>query len=58
MFNRGGGGKIVIIFPVKIILLTLLFPILIVAIGISHLELFLKLGSKNDPLGYTIIIKK
>jgi SAM-dependent methyltransferase len=56
---RGVGWvKYLLLFPVKAILLILFFPILVAAIGIGHLELFLKFGSNDDPLGYTIIIKK
>ena len=35
-----------------------LSPVLLLAIVISHLSLLLKLGSDEDPLGYTILIKK
>jgi SAM-dependent methyltransferase len=45
-------------FPIKIVLLILFFPILALCIIISHVELFLKVGSKNDPLGYTILLNK
>lgn len=33
-------------------------PILITAIFFAHLAITLKIGSKEDPLGYTLIIKK
>ena len=35
-----------------------LIPVLLVAVVISHLSLLFKLGSDEDPLGYTILIKK
>jgi SAM-dependent methyltransferase len=45
-------------FPIKVALTVLFAPILLLAIGISHLELFLKIGSESDPLGFTIIVRK
>lgn len=36
----------------------LLSPILIVAVIIGHFALWFKLGTDEDPLGYTVIIKK
>jgi ubiquinone/menaquinone biosynthesis C-methylase UbiE len=33
-------------------------PVLIISVIIAHLSLILKIGSKDDPLGYTIILKK
>jgi uncharacterized integral membrane protein len=42
----------------KIILLLLLLPILAVCIVVNHVELVLKIGSENDPLGYTVLLKK
>jgi len=36
----------------------ILTPLLLLAIIISHISLFFNLGSTDDPLGYTIIIKK
>jgi len=35
-----------------------LIPILVITLLIAHLSLFLKLGSVNDPLGYTVIARK
>lgn len=36
----------------------LLLPILLLAVIISHLAILFNIGSKADPLGYTLIIKK
>ena len=33
-------------------------PILIVAVIIAHLAIILNIGSVDDPLGYTIVLKK
>jgi SAM-dependent methyltransferase len=52
------GIKHKMFLPFNIVFSIAFFPILLLAIGISHLELLLKLGSENDPLGYTIIAKK
>jgi SAM-dependent methyltransferase len=35
-----------------------LSPILLVAVALGHLSLLLKVGSEDDPLGYTIIVTK
>jgi len=35
-----------------------LLPILVVVVLIAHVALFSHLGSDDDPLGYTIIVKK
>ena len=35
-----------------------LLPVLGVLVAVAHLSLLIDLGSKDDPLGYTIIIKK
>lgn len=52
------GIKHKLFYPIRVVLLITFFPALILAAGISHLELLLKLGSENDPLGYTVIAKK
>lgn len=33
-------------------------PVLIIAILLAHLSIALNIGSKEDPLGYTIVLKK
>ncbi len=33
-------------------------PLIIIVVLLGHLSLWLKLGSVNDPLGYTIIVKR
>lgn len=35
-----------------------LLPVLAVVVIIAHVSLLLNLGSDEDPLGYTIIVKK
>jgi len=35
-----------------------LSPILVMVVIIAHISLLLNLGSDDDPLGYTIIVKK
>jgi SAM-dependent methyltransferase len=63
------GSKLIVLFfrglfPDKIWkyiflpLLILFSPILIVAIIVAHLAILFKLGSQDDPLGYTIVLKK
>jgi len=42
----------------KIVLFFLFFPLFPLIILIGHLELLLKIGSANDPLGYSIFLKK
>lgn len=48
--------------PIKVILLplsvVLLFPLISIAILFGHLSLYFKFGSSDDPLGYSIYIKK
>lgn len=36
----------------------LLSPIVITAIILAHISIWLGLGSTDDPLGYTIVVKK
>jgi ubiquinone/menaquinone biosynthesis C-methylase UbiE len=48
--NKG----LILFIPIWILFLPLLFFI----VAAAHLSLFFGLGSKNDPLGYTVIIKK
>ncbi|MBA4851016.1 bifunctional 2-polyprenyl-6-hydroxyphenol methylase/3-demethylubiquinol 3-O-methyltransferase UbiG [Emticicia sp. BO119] len=50
--------KDIVLMPFKFLLLLLLLPILAVAVIFSHIALILKLGSTDDPLGYTIIFNK
>jgi ubiquinone/menaquinone biosynthesis C-methylase UbiE len=63
------GSKLIVLFfrglfPDKIWkyiflpLLILFSPVLIVAIIVAHLAILFKLGSQDDPLGYTIVLKK
>jgi len=33
-------------------------PLLIFVVGIAHLSIIFNMGSKEDPLGYTILITK
>jgi SAM-dependent methyltransferase len=54
----GGGGKLSIGNLFKLLLFGLLFPLLFLSIIIGHLELLIKFGDGNDPLGYTIILCK
>ncbi len=72
--NRGTdftvvGSKIIVIFfrnffpgekwkYIFLPLYLLLLPILIMAVIIAHLSLVFNIGSTEDPLGYTIILKK
>ena len=39
-------------------LLLLCLPLLIIAVIIAHLAIYINFGSKDDPLGYTVLIKK
>lgn len=50
--------KNILFIPFKIIFLTIFTPILIIAVFLSHLSLLLGFGSEDDPLGYTITLKK
>lgn len=63
------GSKIIVLFfrnffPVekwKYIFLPFflaILPVLLIAVVIAHLALFFSIGSNEDPLGYTILIKK
>ena len=36
----------------------ILSPVLLLTVLISHISLFLNLGSEEDPLGYTILVVK
>jgi SAM-dependent methyltransferase len=47
-----------LLIPIKLILLTFFIPIVAFAVIFSHLSLLFQVGSENDPLGYTIILKK
>ncbi len=48
----------ILILPFKVLLTLLIIPIVYFWILITHLSLFLKFGNQDDPLGYTIILKK
>lgn len=63
------GSKIIVVFfrgffpqqPWKYLFLPifiLFLPVLILTVIIAHLAILLNIGSTNDPLGYTIVIKK
>jgi SAM-dependent methyltransferase len=63
------GSKIIVIFfraffPEKswkyvfLPLYILFLPVLIIAVLISHLAILFNMGATDDPLGYTIVIKK
>jgi quinol-cytochrome oxidoreductase complex cytochrome b subunit len=39
-------------------MLLFFLPIVIIAIIFSHISLLFDMGSENDPLGYTVILKK
>lgn len=72
--NRGTdfaviGSKVIVIFfrgffpdrPWKYIFLPfylLCLPVLLISVLVAHLAIFFNIGSKEDPLGYTIILKK
>ncbi|MDR2337792.1 MAG: class I SAM-dependent methyltransferase [Deltaproteobacteria bacterium] len=42
----------------RFLLFIIILPFVLLITVIGHLELLFKLGSDNDPLGYTIILKK
>lgn len=44
--------------PVYILIAVACSPILIPAVLLGHLSLLIKIGSNEDPIGYTIIVKK
>ncbi len=50
--------KDLLLMPFKIVLLILFIPLLAIAVVFSHIALLIKLGSTDDPLGYTIIFNK
>jgi ubiquinone/menaquinone biosynthesis C-methylase UbiE len=50
--------KDILLIPFKIISLIAFIPILLIAVIFSHISLLLELGSDNDPLGYTITLRK
>ncbi|HTL08128.1 MAG TPA: class I SAM-dependent methyltransferase [Chitinophagaceae bacterium] len=63
------GSKIIVLFaagllPVKkwkyifVPLYLICLPLLVLAVAIAHLALLFGIGNEEDPLGYTIIIKK
>jgi SAM-dependent methyltransferase len=60
LLKRDGWAKVKDGFavPFRVISLIIFFPVMVLSVGIGHLELLLKLGSDNDPLGYTVIATK
>ena len=44
--------------PLRLLAAILGVPFLLVALGLGHAGIFIGLGSTDDPLGYTIILKK
>jgi len=63
------GSKVIVIFfrgffpdrPWKYIFLPfylLFLPVLLISVLVAHLAILFDIGSKEDPLGYTIILKK
>jgi SAM-dependent methyltransferase len=57
MWMRGvapGNGIKLLLAPIWFLFL----PCIIIAILISHFSIFFHIGSQDDPLGYTILIKK
>jgi SAM-dependent methyltransferase len=50
--------KSLLLMPFKILFLVVFTPFLGIAGLLSHLSLLLGLGSEDDPLGYTITLKK
>jgi SAM-dependent methyltransferase len=42
----------------KWIVAVITLPLFLIAVAVGQLELLFKLGSANDPLGYTVILKK
>jgi SAM-dependent methyltransferase len=47
-------GLKVILTPIWFLFL----PCIVIVLLLAHISIFLKIGSENDPLGYTILIKK
>jgi ubiquinone/menaquinone biosynthesis C-methylase UbiE len=50
--------KDLLLIPFKTIFLIIFAPILGIAVVLSHISIWFNWGSANDPLGYTITIKK
>jgi SAM-dependent methyltransferase len=50
--------KSILLLPFKVFLLLFFIPIITFAVIFSHFSLLFNMGSDNDPLGYTIILKK
>jgi ubiquinone/menaquinone biosynthesis C-methylase UbiE len=50
--------KDILLIPFKTVFLMIFAPILGVAVVFSHISLLMGLGSDNDPLGYTITLRK
>jgi SAM-dependent methyltransferase len=48
----------ILLIPIKIIVSLLTIPVITFCILIGHLALIFNIGSDEDPLGYTIILKK
>ena len=50
--------KSIVTLPFKLIMLIVFLPLICLLVVWGHLALFFKLGSDDDPLGYSIILKK
>lgn len=48
----------VLLIPFKLLFLVVFAPILGIAVALSHISLWFGWGSSNDPLGYTITVRK
>lgn len=51
-------SKNVLLWPVNLIIAIALLPLVMLAVFIGHLSLFFHIGSKDDPLGYTVWLEK
>jgi SAM-dependent methyltransferase len=51
-------SKKALLWPAKLIIAIALFPLVMLAVFIGHLSLFFRIGSIDDPLGYTIWLEK
>lgn len=47
-----------LLMPLRLLAAILGAPFLVVALGLGHAGIFVGLGSTDDPLGYTIVLKK
>ncbi|MCX5714105.1 MAG: methyltransferase domain-containing protein [Candidatus Omnitrophica bacterium] len=46
------------LWPAKLIIAIALLPLVALVVFIGHLSLFFRIGSKDDPLGYTVWLEK